>query len=445
MTETAASSLVSREDAPPAQLAGGDPEAMAAFRGRALAAYRELPWPASSRDEDWRRTPQVDRLDPAAFAVSPALGGTPPSYLAEVLASGLGGPEVSQLVVTDQRGNLEAGSAGAGPVRELGPALAREPELWGPMLGRVVAPGLRKLVALNGVRTNGGACIHVGAGQQPSGYVRLVYGVDQGSASFPRTLIRLEEGASLTVLEEWVSPPADASLLAPVTEIELARGAHLTHVLRQACGERAVVQSTVRVHVGQEGRYDGRWTLTGGAWEKEYVEVLMLGQGSEARLVGLSLGAAKRHSDLQTLQDHVAPGAVSDLLHRVAVADRARSVYAGLIRVEEDAQKTNAYVQNRNLLLSPTAKADSNPTLEILSNDVRCTHGSTAGRIDDEQLFYCHSRGIGREEARRLVVEGFFADVVDAFPEGSLRDAAGELVLGQLGQLIRPDQPLPAS
>jgi Fe-S cluster assembly protein SufD len=153
--------------------------------------------------------------------------------------------------------------------------------------------------------------------------------------------------------------------------------------------------------------------------------------------VGLCLGDGKQHFDVQTLQDHIARGAVSDLLYRVAVAGQSRSVYAGLIRVEEGAQKTNAYVQNRNLLLSPVAKADSNPTLEILANDVRCTHGSTAGRIDDNHLFYCQSRGIGREQARRLIVEGFFADVIDSFPEGDLRESTGRLVLSGLERLVR--------
>jgi len=112
-------------------------------------------------------------------------------------------------------------------------------------------------------------------------------------------------------------------------------------------------------------------------------------------------------------------------------------VYAGLIRVEEGAQKTNAYVQNRNLLLSPVAKADSNPTLEILANDVRCTHGSTAGRIDDNQLFYCESRGIERAQARRLIVEGFFADVIDSFPEGNPRESVRGYVLEELQELAR--------
>ncbi len=422
-------------------LPGGDPYWLRALREAALAAYREVPWPSSSRDEDWRRTPQIDRLDPSTFdADSAEPSGQLPDYLAAAAAGPLSQGEVQQVVVSDQRGNLrpaewEGGGNGAEPARSLAEGLAANSAVWQQVAGKIAPPGLRKWISLNTIRTRGGACVQVARGQQPSGHVRLLHGVSHGCASFPRTLVRLEEGSRLVLVEEWLSPDADPALLVPVTEVELGRGAQLTHVLLQRCGSETVLQSTVRVHQGQESRYHGCWAMLGGAWQKSYVETLIQGEAAEARLVGLDIGRGRQHCDLQTLQDHVARGALSDLLHRVAVADRARSIYAGLIRVEEGAQKTNAYLQNRNLLLSPQAKADSNPTLEILANDVRCTHGSTAGRIDDNQLFYCESRGMERGQARRLITEGFFADVVDAFPEGPVREYTRQLVLDSLGQL----------
>jgi Fe-S cluster assembly protein SufD len=443
LTETVASPGLTREEASTVALAGGDPGWLAVLREAALAAYREVPWPSSTRDEDWRRTPQIDKLDPASY-VDPEVGGDGelPAYLWEALDGPLAGGDVSAVVICDERGNLDsptaAGATTSAPVAQpLAAGLATDDEVWRSVAGVVAAPGLRKWVSLNTIRTLGGACIQVGKGQQPPGYVRILNGVSRGSLSFPRTLIKLEEGASLTVVEEWVSPSADPCLLAPVVEVELSRGAHLNHLIFQRCGDQTVVQSTVRAVVGQEARYEVHWTMLGAAWQKSYFEVLLQGEASDARLTGLCVGRMKRHYDVQTLQDHIARGAVSDLLYRVAVADRSRSVYAGLIRVEEGAQKTNAYVQNRNLLLSPVAKADSNPTLEILANDVRCTHGSTAGRIDDNQLFYCESRGIARAQARRLIVEGFFADVIDSFPEGSPREAVRGFVLEELEELAR--------
>ena len=444
LTETAAPSRVSREEATTVELAGGEPAWFASLRQAALAAYREAPWPSSTRDEDWRRTPQIDKLDPAAFAEpDPKSPRALTTHLQQARTGPLSLGDVAAVIVSDERGNLESSAPLAEPTGEvpialpLAEGLRAAGESWQSVAGHVAAPGLRKWVSLNTVRTLGGACVHVRRDQQPAGYVRLLHGVSRGSINFPRTLIRLEEGASLTVVEEWTSPDGDPSLLAPVVEVELARGAHLTHLIFQRCGDETVVQSTVRAQVGQEARYDLRWSMLGAAWQKSYFDVLMLGEASEARLVGLYAGRRKQHCDLQTLQDHIARGAVSDLLYRVAVAERSRSVYAGLIRVEEGAQKTNAYVQNRNLLLSPQAKADSNPTLEILANDVRCTHGSTAGRIDDNQLFYCESRGIDREQARRLIVEGFFADVIDSFPEGAPREAVRAQVLVTLEELAK--------
>ncbi|MGC1184786.1 MAG: Fe-S cluster assembly protein SufD [Candidatus Dormiibacterota bacterium] len=437
---TDASSRVTREEATPVALAGGDPAWLAGLRQAALAAYREVPWPSSSRDEDWRRTPQIDKLDPASFSEPGSLAATEvPQYLAEAVQGPLASADVSALVIGDERGNLvPAGIVGSSGVAQgLATGLSVESSIWQSVAGTVAPPGLRKWISLNTIRSRGGATVHVRRGEQVEGYVRLLHGVSQGSASFPRTLIKLEEGASLTVVEEWLSPDADRSLLVPVVEVELGRGAHLTHVIFQNCGDQTVLQSTVRARVGQEARYDVRWNMLGAAWQKSYFEALMEGAGSDTRMVGLCVGRQRQHCDVQTLQDHIAPGAVSDLLYRVAVANRSRSVYAGLIRVEEGAQKTNAYVQNRNLLLSPQAKSDSNPTLEILANDVRCTHGSTAGRIDDNQLFYCESRGIEREQARRLIIEGFFADVVDSFPEGTLRECGRGLVLEVLEELAR--------
>ena len=426
MTEaTLGAAPLTRESALPASLEGGEPLALSRLRELALAAYREMPWPSSTRDEDWRRTAQIDKLDPASFSPSSAS-----PWLPEL--AGPGPKSSASLFTGAPQAGVESPEA-----RGLRGALTSEPDRWVQLLGSVAPPGLRKLVALNTARFVDGALVHVGRGEQLELPIRLVHGVGDGEASFPRTLIVLEEGASATVLEEWLSPPDARGLLVPVAEVIVGRGARLTHLVSQRLGERSVLQSTLRARQLEGSSYDLSFVLLGGSWSKSYLEVEMAGEGSEFRSAGLCVGRGSQHFDIQTLQDHMARGAVSDLLYRAAVAERARSVFAGLIRVEEGAQKTNAYVQNRNLLLSPTAKADSNPTLEILANDVRCTHGTAAGRIDEEQLFYCQSRGVTREEARRLVVEGFFADVVDHFPEGELREGARGWVLDALDELAR--------
>ncbi|MHB1500155.1 MAG: Fe-S cluster assembly protein SufD [Candidatus Dormibacteria bacterium] len=435
MTELAQTEALGRETAPLLELDGGDLAFVRRLRESAQAAYREAPWPSSSRDEDWRRTPQVDKLDPALYSLGASSGPRVGDQLRQLLDEPMAGLFTGRTLVTDQSGNLELGEAADGcaavPLRV---GLSEDPGAWEQVLGRIANPGLRKFVSLNTALMRGGAAVRVGPGSAAEP-VRLINFVDRGSASFPRTVILVEEGASLTLVEQWASPDEDETLLAPVVEVLLGPGARLTHVVEQRCGNKTVVQSTVRVRLSRDAHYDLRWVMLGGRWQKSYFDVEMLGEGSESKATGLCIGRRDQHFDIQTLQDHVARGAISDLLYRVALAERSRSVFAGLIRVEEGAQKTNAYVQNRNLLLSPQAKADSNPTLEILANDVRCTHGSTAGRIDDNQLFYCESRGIPREQARRLVVEGFFADVVDSFPEGSIRESADAAVQTALEEL----------
>ncbi len=437
MTQLAGLEPLGRETAPHLELPGGDPGFVRRLREAARAAYREAPWPSSSRDEDWRRTPQVDKLDPGRYSLAATAADRSSDRVRRLLEDPGASLLAGRTLLTDQSGSVDlAEPSVAGDVLPLEQALAQSPEIWEPVLGRIANPGLRKFVSLNTALMRGGAAIRVGRGLSAEP-VRLIDLVDQGAASFPRVAVLLEEGASLTLVEQWTSPDEDEALLVPVVEVLLGAGSHLTHVVEQRCGTRTVVQSTVRVRLSRDSRYDLHWVMLGGRWQKSYFDVEMLGEGSESKATGLCVGRRDQHFDVQTLQDHVARGAVSDLLYRVAVAERSRSVFAGLIRVEEGAQKTNAYVQNRNLLLSPQAKADSNPTLEILANDVRCTHGSTAGRIDEDQLFYCESRGIPREQARRLVVEGFFADVVDSFPEGPIRDSADSAVQTALEELAQ--------
>ena len=425
---------VSRDRASVAEPAMPEPARVRELRQTAAVAYAEAPWPSSARDEDWRRTPQIDRLDPARFQLAPAAGPLAsagralPGWLREAArALPQAGLETVTLI-DDAAGSHPgsppvAGASGSGlEVWPLEVALQERPALVTAHLATVLAPGQRTFVALNTARFLGGSVVHVARGTEATQVVHLLHGVGAGEAAFPRTLVVLEEGAACTVVEEWLGPPAgDPALLVPVTEVVVGANARCRHVLVERTGSGAVLQASVRARVARDGRYEASWLLLGGAWQKTYLEVDLAGAGSSAQLSGLTFGGGTRHVDLQTLQAHLEPAATSDLLYRVAMRDRARSIYGGLIRVAPAAQKTSAYVQNRNLLLSPQAKADSNPTLEIEANDVRCTHGATAGPVDPDQLFYCETRGIDREAARQLIVEGFFADVLDRLPAAALR------------------------
>ncbi len=363
-----------------------------------------------------------------------------PAYLAAALREATAVSAAETVLGDDAAGHRGSGhgDAWAPGAVPLGEAWDRLPEA-AHRLGAVLPPSSGPIVARNTARFAAATVIAVGRGDPPR-TVHLVHGVEPGQVAWPRTLVVMGEGTECTLVEEWLGPPTPGeALCVPVTEVLVGPGAHCRHVLIHRLGPEAILLAGCRAVVDRDAAYDASWVWVGGAWGKVALAVALQGPGASTRLSGCAVGRASQHMDLQTTQAHEAPATFSDCLHRTVVRDRARSVYAGLIRVAPAAQKTNAYVQNRNLLLSPTAKADSNPTLEILANDVRCTHGATAGPVDRDQLFYCQSRGIEPQAARELIVGGFLADVVGRLPLLGLRAAAQGWVAAALGMGVGPE------
>ncbi len=160
----------------------------------------------------------------------------------------------------------------------------------------------------------------------------------------------------------------------------------------------------------------------------------LAGPGATSRVTGAYFADGQQHLDYDTFQEHIAPRTESDFAFKGALRDRASTVWRGMIRVENEAQQTNAYQENRNLMLSPKAHADSIPGLEILANDVRCTHGSTTGQVDREQLFYLMARGLSRQEAERIIVRGFFQDILDRIDLEPVREALGAALESRIPQ-----------
>jgi Fe-S cluster assembly protein SufD len=208
----------------------------------------------------------------------------------------------------------------------------------------------------------------------------------------------------------------------------LGNDARLDYHLVQQWGAGAWHFATHRATLGRNAQLRMFGATLGSRLQKVYWDALMEGDGGDARLTSVCFGDATQHLDLQSLQRHHGESAHSDLLHKVAVRDRAVSVYSGLIDVEKQAQHTDGYVQNRNLMLGAGAKASGIPRLEIKANDVRCSHGVTAGHIDDDQRFYLESRGVPRDEADRLIVRGFMQDALDRAPHQGVRDLVARLL-----------------
>jgi Fe-S cluster assembly protein SufD len=245
----------------------------------------------------------------------------------------------------------------------------------------------------------------------------------------------VDEGASLTYVHEAASytEPQGQTLHAGLVEIHVGAGASLRFVELQSWGEHVWNFSHERVRVERDGNLDWVFGALGSHLTKNFSDLDLIGQGASGRMSGFYFTDGTQHLDLDTQQNHLAPHTTSDLLYKGALKDRSRSVWQGMIYVAPGAQKTDGYQANRNLTLSPKARADSIPGLEILADDVRCTHGATVGKIDPELVFYLKARGIPQADAERLVVEGFFDPIMQRIPYEGVRQRFLDAIQEKLG------------
>jgi Fe-S cluster assembly protein SufD len=309
-------------------------------------------------------------------------------------------------------------------------AAERHPELVEPHLGRIVDSERDVFAAANDASWTGGAFVYVPRGVRVEAPVLLTAISDAAATSLNRrTLVVLDEGAEAEVWEQYLSgsPDGDA-LVNAVVEIVVGQNARLRFVSAQDMNEKSWIFGSMRAEVARDGALD--WVVAGfgSGRGKVRTETLLAGEGAEAKVTGAYAPHGRQHVDFDTTQEHGAANTTSDLAFRGILAERSSVVWRGMIKVDPGAQQTDAFQECRNLLLSKRAHADAIPGLEILANDVRCTHAAAIAQIDPEQLFYLRSRGLGTDAAKRLVIEGFMAELVERFGDGAIRDAmAGAL------------------
>jgi len=265
--------------------------------------------------------------------------------------------------------------------------------------------------------------------------VRIVNSVD-GGALFFRLLVIAEEKSRFTLIEEYASSsPELQSYTNAVTELYVEQAAKLEYVSIQNLSPETWHFASHHARVGRDAELD--W-VAGGFGSKKgkvWIQNDLTGPGATSRVTGAYFADGDQHLDYDTYQLHAAPNTTSDFAFKGALRDKATAVWRGMIRVEEDAQRTNAYQENRNLMLSPTTHAVPIPGLEILANDVRCTHGATVGQVDREQLFYLMARGLSRGEAERLIVRGFFTDALDRIELEPVREALAQALEARIPQV----------
>jgi Fe-S cluster assembly protein SufD len=293
-------------------------------------------------------------------------------------------------------------------------------------------------VARNFAAAGDGVLVHVPRGVKLSEPVRIeVPLTESGSAVSWRTLVVLEEGAEAEVWEHWSSPDDEVdALLNSVVELSVGQAATLRYVNTQDLSEKAWIFATQRAQVERDARLD--WTALGfgSANGKVRMDTKLAGPGSEARVTGGYAGGPGQHLDYDTTQEHAAPNTNSDLAFRGVLAAGSTAVWRGMIKVDPGAQQTDAFQESRNLLLSPEAHADAIPGLEILADDVRCTHAAAIAQVDKEQLFYLTSRGLGEPAAKTLVIEGFLESLVERLAEGPVRDDISAALERRLAEIL---------
>lgn len=327
-----------------------------------------------------------------------------------------------------------SGGEGA-TVISLAEAVESHAELVEGALGSLV-PVEDPFVARNEAGWRDGVLVHVPRGVKLAEPVRIEVPVEAGSISW-RTLIVLEEGAEAEVWEHWSSPDDSAdALLNSVVELSVGQAATLRYVNTQDISENAWIFATQRAQVERDGRLD--WTALGfgSANGKVRMDTKLAGPGSEARVTGGYAGGPGQHLDYDTTQEHAAPNTNSDLAFRGVLAKGSTAVWRGMIKVDPGAQQTDAFQESRNLLLSPEAHADAIPGLEILADDVRCTHAAAIAQVDKEQLFYLTSRGLDDGSAKTLVIEGFLEALVERLAEGPVRDEISAALETRLHEIL---------
>lgn len=264
------------------------------------------------------------------------------------------------------------------------------------------------------------ATIDVPAGVDVAEPIVLVHTAVDGAAEFPRTTIRLGANARCTVIERFTSAAGAQSFVSPLLSIDAGAGSSLTYLAVNDVDESSWQIGHQLVDAGRDASVSLSTITLGGYYTRVRTEVSSREPGSSIRQVALYFAAGDQMHDFRVIQNHIAPHTSSDLLFKGAVQDTARSVYTGLISIGEDAKGTSANQTNRNLTLSEGAWAESVPNLDIRNNDVRCSHASTVGPIDAEQRYYLESRGLPPVVAERLVVLGFFDEVLAQLPEGDI-------------------------
>lgn len=442
MSETEIKNYTAIEDLEEYQRALGGPDWLARLRGAARERFEHSGWP-TTQEEEWRRTnlspfefdvyglypPGGETLGTEPAATQRSAPGAVPADRAGMLTYGDGSlvrasvqPELADqgVVFGDVMDVASVGGAVADKVRAV--------------LERSVADADNRLVFWHFAMLRSAAVLYVPAGVAVDApfEVDAVYAGDE-LADAPHLVVVLERGAQASVVRRIRTDEEGEILLVDGSEFVVEDGAHLRYVNLQRMNEESLYFCHDRGNVGRDGHVHRTEVALGADFVKSRYVSELTGAGADAVLNGIYFPVEEQHADLRTVQMHRAPHTTSRAFYRGAVRDESHAIYQGLIQVDHEAAGTDAYLTNKNLILSDEARADSIPSLNIKTDDVRCSHGSTTGKLDENQLFYLRTRGYTEAEAKRMLVEGYFEDLILQTPE-LVHEELRELIMERIPQ-----------
>ncbi len=431
-------SLLADYDAFAASLAA-QPEHVVALRRAGLARFESLGFP-TTRQEAWRKT-NVKRIARGSFARTTSAEGisalrlapfSMPDCVELVFVNGAFSPALSRLGTLPE--GVFAGSLAA--------AIELHPALIDTHLGRYAPIDEHPFAALNTAFVQDGAFVYVPARVRVETPIHLLFlgtASDAPVVSYPRNLFVGETSSEVTIIETYAGFGGEVYFTCPVTEIVAEPDAVIDHYKIQQESIDAFHMAMQQSHQARSSNLFSHSISHGGALVRNDIRAMLDGEGIECTLNGLYLGRGTQHVDHHMFVDHAKPHCNSYELYKGVMEDQSRAVFNGTIHVHQDAQKTNAKQSNRNLLLSPKAMVSSNPQLLIFADDVRCTHGSTTGHLEEEAVFYLRSRGIGEDAAKSLLTYAFAAEVLQEIRLERIRKDLEEFLFTRLpkGDVVR--------
>jgi Fe-S cluster assembly protein SufD len=399
-------------------IANGEPDWFYRLRKDAWEYYLTSP-PPDRTSNVWRYT------DPAEFRIEnpeelfdslPASSGNAQTKLREIDPehSAFGYNTADSKTIAQMVPNLEY----MGVIfKDLYSAIRENRELVEPYFGKLIGPDFGKFEALNMALWNTGLFLFIPSNAVIEKPIYL-HRHPTGQYTIPRLLIIMGDNVQATIIEDYACRcVGEGSVANSAVEISAGDSSNVRYVNIQRMGADIKTYITVRSQIGQNTNIKSIYGGTGSLFAKINAGTILTGRGANSQMYGVIFGEAKQHFDYHTMQHHKSSDSYSNLNFKVVLKDKAKSAYTGLIRIEKDTINCEAYQENRNLLLNPGTKADSIPELEILTDQVRCTHGATMGPVDPEQVFYLKSRGLDETNAVKMIVTGFMESLLAQVPE----------------------------